>query len=56
MSRIMIALFIVMLSMSSQATAYAVCDRFKFGSQEWWNCMASQGPAQAQTDAGTQPR
>lgn len=52
MSRIMITLFIALLAMSSQANAYAVCDRFKYGSQEWWNCMSSQGPAQSQAGTG----
>lgn len=52
MSRIMITLFIVMLAVSSQANAYAVCDRYKYGSQDWWNCMSSQGPANAQVGAG----
>ena len=51
MSRITIVTFILLLSFSSQAAAYAVCDTYKFGSQEWWECQASQGPAQVQIAA-----
>ena len=27
----------------------SLSDRYKFGSQEWWECQASQGSAQTQT-------
>ena len=43
MSRIAVMTFILLLSITSQASAYAVCDRYKFGSQDWWSCQSSQG-------------
>ena len=49
MSRITLVTVILLVGLSSQAAAYVECERYKFGSQEWWQCQSNQGPAQSRT-------
>lgn len=43
MLRIAVATALLMLYFSLHAMAYSACDKYKYGSQEWWQCMADQG-------------
>ena len=41
MARIILAAALA-LSLSGTGSLADYCDRYPFGSQEWWNCKASQ--------------
>ncbi len=43
MLRIAIATAIFVVSFSLGAKAYDACEKYKFGSQEWWLCISSPG-------------
>lgn len=44
MSRIVVAMFVLLWSFSLPASAELGCEEFKYGSEEWWYCVSKGGP------------
>lgn len=40
MLRLITTAFVLIAIVAAQAHAADYCDRYKFGSPEWWNCIA----------------
>lgn len=42
LNRIALAVAVLAAALSTSAAAYNGCDKYRFGSQDWWFCMSDK--------------